>query len=188
MFHKAILLSGSVLSEGLFTLQPKNVGLSLARKLGYTGSDDDKDVHEFLVHADPIQMVEQQGSILEESDGLKMAFVPHIEPYVTETTFISKMPIELTKNAWGNDIDIMIGGTSHEGFNNLKFIDLDPTIMTELKLENMIPKELNLDPNDHRLVEFAEKIKETYFPFSEPKEDKIGYCKVRNKSNIQTRS
>ena len=42
-------------------------------------------------------------------------FGPIIEPFSSEQSFISKDPKILHRTAWGNQIPIIIGGTSDEG-------------------------------------------------------------------------
>lgn len=150
----------------------------MARKLGYEGGEADKDVLRFLQEADPVRVSELQNSIIKKEDNVYLAFGPHIEPYVTKDTFIDKAPIEMMKTSWGNDIDILIGCTSHEGFNNLTTLKADPTILENLTLESVLPSELNLSEDDPKRLELAAKLLKMYYPSSDPKKDETAYCKV----------
>ncbi len=162
------------------SLEFKNIPLRLAKKLGYTGDDVDGDVLTFLQSADPVGMAEQQSKILlpeECSWGVNYPFFPHIEPYVTDETFISKSALELSRTAWANDIDILIGGTSHEGFSYFLYFDRDPTFLGKLDLDKAIPSELNLQDKDKR-AEFVRRMRDVYYGSSEPTENKTAFCEV----------
>lgn len=174
-------MSGSLLNSVCIPPKPQNWPLRLAIKLGYTGSDTDKDVLDFLQAADPVRMVEEQKNIIlpEERNNIAFAFGPHIEPYITKDTFISKKPIESCRTAWGNDIDILIGGTSDEGMAYLTLMARDPTFLASVKLEDAIPKELNLSADDPKRVEFVDRIRKFYYGSNEPTEDKLSFCKVK---------
>lgn len=179
LFNRAILLSGSILSQGFLKPHSQNWPLRLARKIGYTGSDEDRDVLEYLQAADPVSMAEEQNKILspDERELIMFPFLPHIEPYVTKDTFMSKSPIELCRTAWGNDIDILIGGTSHEGGVYLAFIAKDPSILTNINLDSAIPNDLNFTDEATR-ADFVERIRKIYYGPNDPTKDKMAFCEV----------
>lgn len=178
MFHKAIVLSGSILLDGVIASEPKNFPFRLAKKLGYAGDEVDKDILEFLQQADPARMAEEQRSIIEPGDEVMFAFLPHIEPYVTDTTFIAQHPIGMIQKAWSNDIDILTGTTSHEGYEFMNLIKANPKVLSELRLESLVPKSLNLAADDPKRAEFAEQLRKVYYPTSDPQTDEHAYCKV----------
>lgn len=125
-------------------------------------------------------MTEEQSKILsspEERTYIYVPFQPHVEPYVTADTFISKSPVELSRTAWGNDIDVMVGGTSHEGHAFLTFMQRDPTFLSKVDLDTAIPYELNLTDKAKR-EEFVGRIREQYYGTNDPAEDGIGFCEV----------
>lgn len=174
LFHRAIILSGSILTDSTFVPQTQNWPLRLAQKLGYAGSDEDKDVLEFLQQADPVRLTEEQQKIMQPEDKVWLAFTPHIEPYITDTTFIAQNPIGLLEKAWSKDIDIITGSTSHE-----RFALPDPKILSEFNLESLISEKFNLDADDPKLADMLERTRMVYFPKTDPKEDFDGYFRVR---------
>ena len=175
-FHKAILMSGSFLSYSGLTLQTQNWALRLAKKLGYQGSEEDRHVLEYLQSSDPSRLVEEQKTIIEADDKVDFVFLPLQEPYINDSTFISSDPIGMMSKCWSKDIDIIVGVTSDEGLNRLQGIESNPELITSLKLETLIPYELDL--NHEQLMQSADRVRKTYYPSSNPNEDKIGYCKV----------
>lgn len=179
LFNRAIILSGSVFASPLLSTTFINWPLRLAKQLGYTGSNEDRDVLQFLQSADPSRMAEEQNKIIlpEESSYIHFPYQPHVEPYVTEGTFISKNPLESSRTAWGNDIDILVGGTSHEGHAFLTSIARNPTILSELDLDTAIPMEIHLTDKAKR-AEFVGRIRELYYGSNDPTEDAIGMCEV----------
>lgn len=184
LFHRAIIMSGCVLNHWALT-PVRDWALRLAKKLGYTGGDDDDEgsILSFLQAADPVKMTEVQKSVVrpEEFGKIAFAFAPHIEPFVTDDTFISKQPIELVKTAWSNEIDILIGGTSDEGLMYLETIREMPALLASLKLANMVPVEVSgLSADDPIRLDFAEKLRQTYYSSSgaDPTKDELAFCKV----------
>lgn len=174
MFHKAIILSACILTDSIFAQHTQNWPLRLAQALGYAGSEEDKDVLEFLQQADPVRIAEEQQKIIKPEDKVFLAFTPHAEPYITDTTFIAQSPIGLLEKAWSKDIDIICGNTSHENFG-LR----DPKILSAFNLESLISKKFNLAADDPKLAEMVERMRKVYFPNSDPKEDFDGYFRVR---------
>lgn len=171
-------MSGSVFG---FSLMPtsKNWPLRLAKKLGYLGTEEDRDVLEFLQSADPSRMAEEQSKIIlpEERPYIHLPYHPIVEPFITDETFISKNFLDSSRIAWGNNIDIMIGGTSHEGHVILTMIAKDPTALSELDLDTAIPNELNLKDKSKR-EEFIGRMRELYYGSNDPTQDAIGMCEV----------
>ena len=172
-------MAGCVLNS--WSLSPhRDWAFRLARKLGYEGRHSERDILQFLENADPVKIVQEQENLREPEDKgkVELIFAPHIEYYTTEETFISENPIELVRKAWSNDIDVFIGGTSDEGLMYLEYIRKSPTILKSLKLEKFIPSELCLDDDDPKRSKFAEKLRETYYPLTDPTQDLEGFFKV----------
>lgn len=182
LFRKAIIMSGCVLNK--FSLTPQRDWANrLARKLGYEGSETDEEaILDWLRHADPVEIVRVQDSLLEpgERGKISMAFAPHIEPYETDQTFIREQPLDLVRKAWSNRIDVLIGGTSHEGLMYLEYIQQSPALIRQLKLADMVPTELSLCGDDPLRASFAEKLRAAYYPSGEdPAVDEMGFCEVK---------
>ncbi len=185
LFQKAIIMSGCVLNKYCFT--PKRDWANrLARKLGYDGHNDDKNILEFLNRVDPVKIVEAQEALIlpEEKSLISHAFAPHIEPYSNSETFNTELPIELVRKAWSNDIDILIGLTSDEGLLVLEYLNASPTMLKMVKLENMAPAELLIPANDPIRVTLAEKLKQIYYPLdTDPTEDFMAFGQVYVKTH-----
>lgn len=180
LFKRAIIMSGCVLNSWCLTPH-KDWANRLARKLGYEGAESEKEILEFLQKADPEMIVEHQKSVLNRDEIGKVAFPfgPHIEHYTNDQTLISAKPIDLLTNAWSNDIDIMIGGTSDEGLMYLDDLRQTPAILAHFKVENVMPLEVGLKPDDPKAIEFVENLRKIYYPTStDPSKDEFAYCKV----------
>lgn len=174
LFNRAIMMGGHVLL-GECSLPAPDLASKLAKMIGYEGSDNEKEILEFLQKVDPVKIVEFQDTI--EKNGNSQPFVPHIEHYTTNETFISKTPMELLRNAWSNDIDVLIGGVSDEGLAVLAELNIYPEILKKFKLQDIVPAEI--DPNHPKVAEFIENVRRIYYPSSsEPMEDKFAYCQV----------
>lgn len=108
------------------------------------------------------------------------AFGPTIEPYVSENCFIPKDPVAMAQEAWGNDIDMMIGSCSNEG---IFFLD---NMFQHLSLENCLksfhkwlPYELNVKFGSEKSVEYGEVLKKLYYGCTEPSKVNLqGYFHV----------
>lgn len=178
LFHKAIIMSGCVLNN--WSLTPhKNWAYRLAKKIGYSGSENEGEILKFLQQADPTEIVEFQKTLIERDERVGFSFAPTVEQYTTEETFIAKPPLELLKSAWSNDIDILIGGTSDEGLMYLENLRETPALLEHFKLENAVPVEINSRPDSPKVIEFVESLKKYYYPTSkDPTKDELAFCKV----------
>lgn len=178
LFQKAIIMSGCILNK--FSLTPqRDWPYRLAKKLKYGGSENEKEILEFLQAVNPAKIVKVQDTIVKPEDKTSYAFAPHIEHYTTDETFNSEYPIDLIRKAWSNDIDIMIGAASDEGLMYLEYIKNSPALLQFFQLGSMIPTELNLNDDDPRRAQFVEKLRKTYYPCrTDPTRDDMGFCKV----------
>lgn len=189
LFNRAIIMSGCVLNQWCLAAR-SDWAYRLAAKIGFDGDKtDEKAILKFLQTIDGKRIVEgqmQQLTTLEEMRKIPYPFAPCIEPYKSETTFNDAYPIDLLEKAWSNDIDVMVGGTSLEGLMHLQYIREKPQILTNFKLQNVIPCEIKLPLNNPHTNEFVENLKEIYY--SETllsssssyglSRDEMAYCKV----------
>lgn len=162
LFHRAILLSGSILSN-VALLPRKDWAFRLATKIGYNGSKEEREIFEFLKTADAEKIVEFQKSLIRDDEpDLMIAFGPCVEPYVTDKTFIWGNSIEMFRSSWSHDIDMIIGGTIDEGL--MFYFDFRPKTKAfeDFKLESIIPIE-NLDAKDPRAVAFLDDLRRIYY-------------------------
>lgn len=183
LFNRAVIMSGCTLNTWAI-IPRREWAVRMARALGYDGDDSEEgDILKFLQHTDPVRMIEVEKVLIrpEETGKIAFAFGPHIEPYVTTSTFITKHPIDLVKMAWSNEIDILIGGTSDEGLMYLEIIRERPALLASLKLKNMVPVDVEeLSHDDPRRLRFAEKLQQTYYSSSseDSTKDELSFCKV----------
>uniref|UniRef100_A0A1Y9HAC3 Carboxylic ester hydrolase n=1 Tax=Anopheles farauti TaxID=69004 RepID=A0A1Y9HAC3_9DIPT len=176
LFQRAIIMSGSTMSSWALTPQ-RNWPERLAKAIGWQGENGEKAALQFLRQASPEDIVNQQENLFgpqEIQEGLLTPFSPTIEPYESEVCFIPKSPLEISRTAWGNAIDIMIGGTSEEGLIVLPKIKPQLPAMLQdprLFLGNVpVPLKISLE---QRMV-FAEQLKQLYYPDSVPSMENLG--------------
>lgn len=111
------------------------------------------------------------------------AFGPTIEPYITENCFIPKDPVLMAQEAWGNDIDMLIGGCSNEGIFILLEIDQqNSSIENFLKnFARALPPELNVKFGSEKSLEYGKELKKLYYGCTEPSKMNLqGYFDVEN--------
>lgn len=117
LFHRAILMSGNVLCNWAHT-DCQHRALVIAKMVGYKGEDNEKDILEFLMSANPNELARVEHKVLSEielRDKVMFAFGPTTEPYESADCIVPKHPREMIKSAWGNSIPTMVGCTSYEG-------------------------------------------------------------------------
>ncbi|XP_055628009.1 esterase B1-like [Toxorhynchites rutilus septentrionalis] len=180
LFQRAIIMSGSSYSDWALSPQ-RNWTEKLAKAIGWDGEGNESVALKFLQTAKPEDIVSHQEKLLEPQDrleGLSIAFGPTIEPYYNDSCIIPKCPLEMARDAWGNNIDVMIGGTSEEGLIILQKVKLQPEIIQNPKLFlDSVP--VNLKISTEQREEFANKLKQRYYPDSEPSyENNAGYVNM----------
>jgi cholinesterase len=190
LFQRAVIMSGCVLNSWSLTTR-LDWAYRLASKLGYQGNEkNEMEILEFLQNLPGEEIVKGQMTQLIKPEEMKLKisfpFAPCIEPYVNENTFISQKPIELLKDAWSNNIDVMIGGTSFEGLMFLQNIQENPAHPPNFKLESAIPTEIGLSSDNPLAIEFVKNLRKIYYSSSflstassfGLSHDELAYCKV----------
>ncbi|XP_052836587.1 esterase B1-like, partial [Drosophila gunungcola] len=126
LFQKAILMAGSSMElNGLPHMEYR-----LAKHLGFEGENVDSHVLEFLLKADPHQLVSTDlFSPAEKGKGLSMAFVPSVEWYPTSNAVLLANPKDLLRNSWSNRIPIILGANSNEGLLDMVGGRTDPKVL-----------------------------------------------------------
>lgn len=182
LFDRAVLQSGTALMHWA-VYSPSDRAIRLAKKLGWTGKDNEKEILEFLrtVNPDEIVLAQEGLSTKEEIDQkTPWAFGPVVEPYISEQCFIPKHPKLMCREAWSNSIPLMIGGNSDEGILFYKEYTSDPTIIENTDFENFIPRELKVEKDRVKRKKFGDEIRKFYFGKKQPSLASIyDYCKVR---------
>lgn len=140
----------------------------LARKLGWNGhSGVEKDLLEFLENAPACEIVDATNTVLSNEDefagGVVIPFGPVIEPYKSSNCLIPKDPIEMARDAWSNNIDMMFTGCSFEGI--LRAFVKEEVAYYYLEDASYFAPLLDLDlqATDPIALEYGERIKNLYY-------------------------
>ncbi|KAH8279025.1 hypothetical protein KR018_012579, partial [Drosophila ironensis] len=170
LFHKAIPMSGTV--HNYWSNTPTgDFAFRLAQQHGYKGADIDAEVLEYLRGLPATELVNHNVITPEHRrNGMIFAFGPTVEPYVGEDCVVPKLPVEMAREAWTNELPAMLGGTSFEG------LFMYPAVSANLKgLDNLSKDPLRLVPFDVRSVntdkdnlEFSQRLMKAYFGDSTP--------------------
>lgn len=172
LFRRAIPMSGTSFIKAWPFAARKDLTERLAKSLGWNGKGGEKGILEVLENADAKELVLAESQLLTNEDRYidhtEFPFTPVIEPYINERTFLAKDPVLLGREAWSNDIDCMLGGTTLEGGMMLLWV-------SQVKLEEFyedpanftLTRELGLDmtkPEDkQKASEYGTKLKKFYF-------------------------
>lgn len=105
-----------------------------------------------------------------ETDDPALAFAPVQEPYATEGVFhITGDVSSLFENAWGNNIELLVGQTSVEVMGVIVTIRLLPESLAIFgDFRNYIPSELNVKRNTVKSQKYGEMIKQVYYGVLQP--------------------
>jgi carboxylesterase type B len=167
LFHRAILMAGSALHDGYFEIPRSQWAQRLAVRMGFNSASE-AEILEFLENADPRAITLEQfflASFEEKwSDGLSVIFGPTIEPFDTEGVFLNRNIPELVRNAWGNEIPILIGATSFETLSILEILRLSDDFFNLLTdFENYVPRQLNVTKGSESSLRYAAMLKSAYY-------------------------
>lgn len=175
LFHKAIIMSGSVLCPWALSTKG-DWSYRLAKDLGYTGGNDDKLVYNFLSNVNSKLLIGPEDRLQTEEEKFGrffFAFAPCIEPYVDEDSLITESPFELMKTSWGNSIPLVIGGVSFEGLIMYSKTLKNPKSINMLNgCEALVPFDLKLARDCEKSRDFGQKLKDTYFDGKQPESTK----------------
>uniref|UniRef100_A0A1I8MGR8 carboxylesterase n=1 Tax=Musca domestica TaxID=7370 RepID=A0A1I8MGR8_MUSDO len=183
LFNKAIIQSGSAFGSWTMT-DRHDWGYKYARVLGYGGSRKYKQVYEYLKQQNSRRLGSYYHSLLTKElvlDHVILFFVPVVEPYITEDCIIAKPLMESLASVWGNEIPLIIGGTSSEGLFSHAVVKKHPYIITELgDFVNFLPPDLRCLHSDQDLKEFGAKLRQIYFNDKQPNvaEDKLTFLQM----------
>ena len=171
LFHRGYTTGSNALQNVAFTPRLQ-WGQKLAARLGMNSTDDEAKVLEFLENADPVDIVREQSLLIgwekTITEGIMMPFGPTIEPYDSPGVFLNDEFSVLMRNAWGNNIELILSATSME---NLLWIvgRHDPQTFELLSnFEHYIPRELGIERNTDKSRKYGEMIKNVYYPVLKP--------------------
>ncbi|XP_060645276.1 esterase B1-like [Drosophila nasuta] len=163
LFHKAIIMSGSSLCDWVNEYD-YNFPYRLACHLGYLGSNNEKEVFRFF-YKRLLQKKLCFNKLLtkeEKRDHVLFGFVPVVEPYDSESCVIPKSNEETLSTAWGNEIPVIIGGTSFEGLLFYQFAMHDASYVLR-NFESLIPREVRAISTPAQIKEYVLRLKEDSF-------------------------
>jgi cholinesterase len=161
-------MSGCVFNKTWSIIPRKNQAEQLARLLGWNGkSGNDSEVLEFLEDVPAYEFDNVLPNMLTDEEefgfGTIIPFGPVIEPYNSDNCVIFKDPVEMSREAWSNDIDVIVMGTSFEGILRANW-KLDQAFEVLKNPSYFAPlRELNLLPSDSKAIELGKKIKKVYY-------------------------
>lgn len=165
LFHRAIVQSGSALCEWA-TQQDRNGVRRLAKKLGFSGNlESEEEILKFFQQVPAGKLAVHCNAIVtqeEERDYEIIAFGPVIESYVGEDCVVPKPQQEQLSQAWGNEIPMIIGGTSFEGLFSYQSTLKDPLHMLSA-FEAIIPRKIRDSIDKDELAEMVRRLKSSYF-------------------------
>lgn len=167
LFHKAILLSGTVMCPWVWA-PDNNWALRLAQACGYKGStEDESSILKFLMSTDAKVLI-RQSTLLRNKEECRnyilFPFSPVVEPYNSENCVINKPYEELLSNAWGNTIPIIIGGTSFEGLYHYNETMQMPFLLEEIcEAGTFILPKFREQHSEKQIKRMASKLLHCYF-------------------------
>lgn len=182
LFHKAILMSGTILCPWAFN-PLENLAYRLAKTCGYEGPlEDEQQICDFLQKLPAEELMKPYLLNKEENlDDCFFNFGPCIEPYKDDQCIIPKHPEELLENSWGHEIPVFMGGTSFEGLLMFPRVHFAPFILTELE-ENprhILPLPIKKKYSLEKQQQLGGKLKRVHFGDKKASmENVINYCDV----------
>ncbi|XP_043656687.1 uncharacterized protein LOC122622361 [Drosophila teissieri] len=160
LFHKAIMQSGSMFCE--WANEPSGRWAHrLACQLGYSGSENEKEVFRFLQKAPASEMAAQGITLVsqeERREYVLFPFTPVVEPYITRDCVLPRCHREMLPGAWGNDLPLILGGNSFEGLFAYQSTLHDEEHMLSA-FEVLIPREIREKSTQSHLKELLRQFK-----------------------------
>ncbi|KAI8037451.1 hypothetical protein M5D96_009596 [Drosophila gunungcola] len=139
---------------------------AIGKEFGYTGDlESEKQLLDFFQQIPADKLTLHCNAIMtqeEQRDYEILAFAPVIEPYVGEDCVVPKSQHEQLPSAWGNQIPMIIGGTSFEGLFSYQSTLRDPLYMLSA-FEAIIPKQVRNAVDKDELAEMVRRLKKSYF-------------------------
>lgn len=164
-FQKAILQSGSALSEWVMQKRAVEKAKSLAQLVNTSGNTlaSDQDVYKCLMEADPVKLWVNAIKTLNDSErkrGLPMPFTPVVEQ-PGPGAIITEEPFEIIRKMKVNYKPVIMGYTSNEGI--IMLLDAVRKLKEyDQEFARLIPTTLNVTENSPEMEE-ACKIVRNYF-------------------------
>lgn len=152
LFHRAVVMSGSAMNQWANVPQ-RNWAYRLAKQIGYKGECEDRLVLDYLRKCKPRKILSNIYDLLtieERHERLQFVFAPTVEPYITKQCVIPKPPIEMLREAWSNNIPLLIGGNSFEGLLMFPEARKYPALFDLGDCEHLAAEDANLSAEERR--------------------------------------
>lgn len=165
LFHRAIIQSGSVLAPWA-TVEHGNYSQRLALNLGWNGEGGLHAVMNIFMQSSASELAANQDvcTSTETQSGRFIGFGPIVEPYDTGNCFIPQDVSFMIRNAWGNQIPIVIGSTSAEGYAIALAMVIKANFLFDSKVfENILPWQLKYPAESDERRVLAERVRQFYF-------------------------
>lgn len=172
LFQKAVPMSGTSFIKTWTFSAKKDLTERLARLLGWDGIGGEKGILDVLENADVKDIVKFEAQLLTNEemfiDHILFPFAPVIEPYETENSFLPKDPVLMARDAWSNEIDCVIGGTSLEG-GLMTMFDIEGKMIEYVQDSKTFAPWLALGLEDQKnIANIGERLKKLYFGHDTP--------------------
>ncbi|KAH8278686.1 hypothetical protein KR018_006951 [Drosophila ironensis] len=133
LFHKAVMMSGSMLSPWASIPEPQCMFPKLAQAAGYVGVEKEDRMLKFL-RSVPAEKLMGHDFITNRDRcfGFLYPFVPCVEVAPSDAGLIKQPYTELMRQAWSCQVPLLMGGTSFEGLVFYPFCKLENGYMLEL--------------------------------------------------------
>lgn len=175
LFNRAIIQSGTAFGPCLSVPAESDYSLELAKALGWNGEGGDAAAFKVIAETD-IEKVYETGDrklitkLEEQVFGFVFLapFTPKVEPYVSENCFLPKPAVELSRDPWSKNIDIIIGGNSDEGLLFSVFAVPPVLEMVKQNPSLLVPYNLRGKMNVHEARAAGDILRNLYFWKSDP--------------------
>lgn len=170
LFRRAVVMSGAVFCIW-GTMQFLNMGERLALNTGWDGEGGERGAYEHLMSLDAATLTSaSEGSkLLTGEDYAKDVFYPFgpmVEPYEDEDSICTASPLELAKNSWSQNLDVIFWLASNE-----MLLDVERAVKEALQngiSDNMLVLHRAKKHMDEAQVEEAtKKVKALYGDFKD---------------------
>lgn len=160
-------MSGSAFNKTWGLIPRKNQAEKLARLLGWKGeSGNEREILYFLEGVPAFEFEDVLNKMMTDEEqfgfGNIIPFGPVIEPYDSDNCLIFKDPVEMAREAWTNEIDVIVTGTSFEGILVAGAEEMAAKVQQNQSYFAPLLA-LGLSPSDPKAVELGSKIKKLFY-------------------------
>lgn len=177
LFKRGIVHSGSAFNPWAGAPANSDYSLELAKSLGWNGEGGDSAAFNVIASADIRKVYEASDQLVSKLDGKVFGFVilspflPKVEPYESDFCFLPKPVLELGRDAWSKDIDIIIGGTADEGLMFCMNISPEAYNLIKQNSRYLVPVNVREKLNEHESKASGDILRNVYFWKSDPTDE-----------------